>query len=211
MGWPARTPRSTASAMPASTRGGVLGRDIRGGGAVLVDVAPAPVGGLHHQLDVAVLAARAAGAAGGAHEAILALPAPGEGLAVGDLRVADPGADAELAEQPVDDDLEVELAHPGDHHLAGLGVRLARGTTGPRTRGRSSAKAELGVIGSRSRARRRPPSPGSAPRSDRAGSGTAGHTACRRWRACRRPRRRSCRPRAGGCPRGGSRTSARGG
>ena len=41
-------------------------------------------------------------------------------LAVGDLRPADVRVDVELALQAVDDDLEVELAHPGDQRLAGL-------------------------------------------------------------------------------------------
>ena len=43
-----------------------------------------------------------------------------DGLAVGDLRLADGGVDVELAEHAVDDDLEVELAHAGDDRLAGL-------------------------------------------------------------------------------------------
>src|SRR5437763_1697122 len=61
--------------------------------------------------------------AGLAHEApfdlLDGLP---EGLAVGDLRAADVRVDRELAQQPVDDDLEVELAHPGDQRLARLVV-----------------------------------------------------------------------------------------
>ena len=44
----------------------------------------------------------------------------GDRLAVGDLRLADVGADLELAHQAVDDDLEVQLAHAGDDRLAGL-------------------------------------------------------------------------------------------
>ena len=53
--------------------------------------------------------------------------------------------------------------------------------------------------------------------SGRARSARADRTACRRSRAALARRRdgdaarRSCRPRSGGCPRGGSRTSARGG
>ena len=42
------------------------------------------------------------------------------GLAVGDLRPADVRVDLELAHQAVDDDLEVQLAHPGDERLPGL-------------------------------------------------------------------------------------------
>ena len=40
-----------------------------------------------------------------------------DGLAVGDLRLADVGVDFELAQQPVDDDLQMQLAHPGDQRL----------------------------------------------------------------------------------------------
>ncbi len=45
------------------------------------------------------------------------------GLAIRDLRLADVRLDLELAQQPVDDDLEVQLAHAGDDRLAGLLVR----------------------------------------------------------------------------------------
>ena len=41
-------------------------------------------------------------------------------LTVGDLRLADIGVHLELAQQPVDDDLQVQLAHAGDDGLAGL-------------------------------------------------------------------------------------------
>ncbi len=59
--------------------------------------------------DVAVLA-RAAGLADElALDLVDGLP---RGLAVGDLRAAHVRVDLELAHQPVDDDLEVELAHP---------------------------------------------------------------------------------------------------
>ena len=46
----------------------------------------------------------------------------GDGLAVRHLRLADGGDDAELALHAVDEDLEVQLAHAGDHGLAGLFV-----------------------------------------------------------------------------------------
>ena len=51
------------------------------------------------------------------------------GLAVGHLRPADVGVDLELAHQPVDDDLQVQLAHAGDDRLAGLlvGAHAERG------------------------------------------------------------------------------------
>src|SRR4051794_221948 len=45
-------------------------------------------------------------------------------LAVGDLRLADVGLDLELTPHPVDEDLQVELAHAGDDRLAGLLVQL---------------------------------------------------------------------------------------
>ena len=71
-------------------------------------------------LRVAVLAA-AAGLLGVPH---LAVGRTRERFLVGDLRLADRRLDAELALQPVDDDLEVQLAHAGDDHLAGLLVGL---------------------------------------------------------------------------------------
>ena len=43
-----------------------------------------------------------------------------DGLAVGDLRLADVRLDAELALHAVDEDLQVKLAHAGDLGLAGL-------------------------------------------------------------------------------------------
>src|SRR6478609_3244099 len=49
-----------------------------------------------------------------------------DGLAVGHLRLADGRLDAELALHPVDEDLQVELAHAGDDRLAGLLVGLDR-------------------------------------------------------------------------------------
>ena len=45
-------------------------------------------------------------------------------LAVGDLGLADVGVDVELAQHPVDDHLEVQLAHAVDQGLAGLLVAL---------------------------------------------------------------------------------------
>src|SRR4029453_18382499 len=54
----------------------------------------------------------------------LAVGGTGERFLVGDLRLADARLDAELALQAVDDDLEVQLAHAGDHDLTGLLVGL---------------------------------------------------------------------------------------
>ncbi len=44
----------------------------------------------------------------------------GDRLAIGHLRLADGGVHRELPQHPVDDDLQVELAHPGDDGLVGL-------------------------------------------------------------------------------------------
>src|SRR5690606_21750700 len=48
------------------------------------------------------------------------LDGTGDGLAVGDLRLADGGLHRELAHHPVDEHLEVQLAHAGDDGLASL-------------------------------------------------------------------------------------------
>src|SRR5690606_30198291 len=65
---------------------------------------------------VSVLAATA----GLADEAAFAARRAADGLAVGDLRPAGVRLDFVLALHAVDDDLEVELAHPGDDRLPGL-------------------------------------------------------------------------------------------
>ena len=56
-------------------------------------------------------------------------------LAIGDLRSADVGLDLELALHAVDEDLEVELAHPLDDRLARLMVGRHAEATGPRAPG----------------------------------------------------------------------------
>src|SRR5205814_1694911 len=88
----------------------------------LVDELVAGARLLRVQVDgrVAVLA-RAAGLAD--EPALDLLGRTGDRLAVGDLRPADVRVDVELALQPVDDDLEVQLAHTGDQRLARLLVR----------------------------------------------------------------------------------------
>src|SRR4029079_2664555 len=74
------------------------------------------------------------------------LDRPAEGLAVGDLRAADVRVHRELAHQAVADNLEVELAHPGDQRLAGLVV--ARDADGRVPRGEPlQACAELVLVG----------------------------------------------------------------
>ena len=50
-------------------------------------------------------------AAGLADEAAVALGGAADRLAVGDLRLADVGGDLELADHPVDEHVEVQLAH----------------------------------------------------------------------------------------------------
>src|SRR3990172_7647164 len=100
----------------ALRRPDVLLRDGAADDLVLEDEAAAARQGLHLQEDDAVLAA----AARLAHEAALRLDGARKRLAVGDLWPADVGVDAELAQHPVDDDLQVQLAHAGDERLARL-------------------------------------------------------------------------------------------
>ena len=57
-----------------------------------------------------------------------------DGLAIGHLRRADVGIHAILATQPVDDDLEMQLAHAGQDGLPGLLVRLQAQARGLRQR-----------------------------------------------------------------------------
>ena len=103
--------------MPSSTAG-MYSRGIRPA-LDLVDelVAAARTGRLEVDDDVAVLAATAR------LTDVLAFDLRDRAfdrLPVGDLGPADVGLDLELAQQPIDQDLEVELAHPGDDGLAGL-------------------------------------------------------------------------------------------
>src|SRR4029077_17014534 len=53
-----------------------------------------------------------------AHEPALGFRWLADSLAVSHLRLADVGVDFELAQQAIDDDLQVQLAHPGDQRLA---------------------------------------------------------------------------------------------
>ena len=46
-------------------------------------------------------------------------------LAVRDLRLAGFDFDLVAAFEPLADDLQVQLAHAGDHHLLGLGIEVA--------------------------------------------------------------------------------------
>src|SRR4030095_1421552 len=72
----------------------------------------------HPDLGVPVLAA----AAGLLDVAVFALRRARHRFLVRDLRLADRRLDVELALQAVDDDLEVQLAHPADDRLTGLEV-----------------------------------------------------------------------------------------
>ena len=91
--------------MPASTRD-VLLRAAPAGD--LVDELVAARRGLHLDGDLGELAGAARLLLVGVGHLLDRL---GDGLAVGDLRLAHGGVDPELARHPVDDDLEVQLAH----------------------------------------------------------------------------------------------------
>src|SRR3954447_15326662 len=90
-------------------RGDVLARDLAADDLVAELVALARLLRAEVDHDVRVLAR----AAGLAHELLAnVLYVPARGLAVGDLRTADVRLDVELALETVDDDLQVQLAHP---------------------------------------------------------------------------------------------------
>ena len=61
-------------------------------------------------------------AAGLADEATVALGGTADGLAVGDLRLADVGGDLELADHAIHEHVEVQLAHAGDERFRRLRV-----------------------------------------------------------------------------------------
>ena len=120
---------------------GVDGRDVLLGDDAardLVDelVAPAGAGGLQADDHMAVLTP-ATGLADVPALDLLHLLA--DGLPVGHLGLADVGVHAEFPQHPVDQDLQVELAHSRDHRLAGLvvgadpegGVLLGQRVAGP--------------------------------------------------------------------------------
>ncbi len=168
------------------------------------DVAGAGLLRNHVDDDVAVLAA-ATGLASELHVDLV--DALAGGLAVRDLRLADVGLDLELAQQAVDDDLEVQLAHAGDDRLTGLRVRadaegrVLLGELGERV-------AELVLLGLGLRLDR---DVDDRIREDhRLEQHRVRHrcTACRPWWCSSGRRRRRCRrPRPPRCPRGGWRAS----
>ena len=103
--------------MPWLTAGDVLARDAPAADLVDELVAPAGACRLEAELDDGELT----GATRLLDVAVLdRLDRLGDGLAVGHLRLADGGLDVELAHHPVDEHLEVQLAHAGDDRLAGL-------------------------------------------------------------------------------------------
>ena len=106
--------------MPCVDRLDVLARDRAADDLVDELVAGALLVRLELDDRVAVLAL----AAGLADEAAVALGGAADGLAIGDLRLADVGGDLELADHPVDEHVEVELAHAGDERLGRLRVGL---------------------------------------------------------------------------------------
>ena len=59
-----------------------------------------------------------------AHELVFLLPPLANRLAIGNLRLTHIGLDPELALHAIDDDIEVQLAHPRNDRLAGLLVRM---------------------------------------------------------------------------------------
>ena len=102
--------------MPCSTAG-MYSLGIAPPLILLTKSKPSPGAGSSVDHDVAELAATT----GLADEAADDLLGPvANRLAVGNLRAADVGVDAELAHEAVDDDLEVKLAHAGDQRLARL-------------------------------------------------------------------------------------------
>ena len=114
IGKPISEPVSAVSRMPFSTDGNIFLRDVAALDLVDEDEARAALAGNDADLDLAELA----------RAARLLLVGVGqvdrlrEIFAIGDLRSADIGLDLELALHAVDQDLEVELAHPLDDRLA---------------------------------------------------------------------------------------------
>ena len=77
---------------------------------------------LAERLDPEIDHAELAMAAGLAHETSLGLGGLANRFAIRDLRLADVRIDLELAQQAVDDDFEMQLAHPGDQRLRSFPV-----------------------------------------------------------------------------------------
>ncbi len=114
IGKPISEPVSAVSRMPFSTDGIYSLRDVAALDLVEELEARAALAGDDLDLDLAELAGAARLLLVGVGE----LDRLREILAIGDLRSADIGLDLELALHAVDEDLEVELAHPLDDRLA---------------------------------------------------------------------------------------------
>ena len=95
----------------------------------------------HADVDLAELAA----AAGLLLVAVAALGVGLDRLAVGDLRLLGLDLDLVAALEPLADDLQVQLAHAGDHHLLGLRVAVAGGRWGPPRQILCKRAGELGL------------------------------------------------------------------
>ena len=113
-------PLVSASSMPCSTAG-MNSLGIAPPLILLTKSKPFAGGGLEVDHDVAVLTAAARLAD---ESALDLLGRTADRLPIGDLGAADVGVHAELAQQAVDDHLEVQLAHPVDQRLARLLLRL---------------------------------------------------------------------------------------
>src|SRR5262249_59612735 len=117
-GNPGQPPDSGGFWAPGAHRRDVPPGDAAAGHLVLELIAAAVTAG---RLQVDDHAAELAGTTGLLLVRVLdLLDLPGNGLPVGDLRAADVGLDPELAPHPVDQHLEVQLAHARDHRLPRL-------------------------------------------------------------------------------------------
>ena len=131
IGKPISEPVSAVSRRPFSTDGIYSLRDVAALDLVEELEARAALARDHVDLDLAELA----GAARLLLVGVGQLDRLREIFAIGDLRSADIGLDLELALHAVDEDLEVELAHPLDDRLAGFMVGGDAEATDPRAPG----------------------------------------------------------------------------
>src|SRR5207248_6498323 len=100
--------------------GNVFARNNAADDLVFDDQPAASRGGTHIYFDVAVLTATT----GLFDQLANAVRTRGNSLAIRDLRFARVCVYLELAEHPVANDLQVQLAHPGDNRLTGVFVRV---------------------------------------------------------------------------------------
>ena len=102
--------------MPVLDRRNEVARNRAALGAVL-ELETAALG---QRLDLQFDHAELAVTAGLAHETALGFRRAPDRFAIRHLRLADIGVDLELAQHPVNDNLQMQLAHPGDQRLRGL-------------------------------------------------------------------------------------------